>query len=75
MAEDDKAFGGGEGSDQPEAGDFGEHEGLDEGEEGKQKAQATEKIGEQDQVKGQTQAPAPEGDVGATIEGGDVDNP
>jgi hypothetical protein len=77
MTEQDKAFGGREGSDQPEAGDTGEHAGgLDEGEEGRAKAQATEKIGEQDQVKEQTASPAPEEDVGAPpMEGGEVDNP
>jgi hypothetical protein len=78
MTEQDKAFGGGEGSDQPEAGGYEkEHAGgLGEDEEGRAKAQATEKIGEQDQVKEQTASPAPEEDVGAPpMEGGEVDNP
>ena len=78
MTEQDKAFGGGEGSDQPEAGGYEKEQagGLEEGQEGRAKAQATEKIGEQDQVKGQTASPAPEEDVGAPpMEGGEVDNP
>ena len=78
MTEQDKAFGGGEGSDQPEAGGYEkEHAGgLDEGQEGRAASQATDKIGEQDQVKEQTASPAPEEDVGAPpMEGGEVDNP
>jgi len=50
--------------------------GLGEDDEGRAKALATEKIGEQDQVKEQTASPAPEEDVGAPpMEGGEVDNP